>query len=122
MSRSHGTAFFGSAAGIALSLAMYASVASAEQICGEWTQVDPSAGATSAIVDVTALSADDAWALSTSSGPIHWNGTTWSEVPMPDLSGLGSTVDLRAPARSVRRLDRTATQHLAACLIDGGDG
>ena len=43
-----------------------------------------------------ALSADDAWGLSSSLGTIHWDGVAWSAVPLPDLSGVGSSFSLDA--------------------------
>lgn len=68
----------------------------ASQICGTWQPVAPPLGATSTIEQVTAFGDTDAWALSGTLGPIHWDGASWSQVPLPDLSGLGSGVSLRA--------------------------
>lgn len=60
-----------------------------------WSQVTvPSAG--NAILNgVTAISANDAWAVGSKDGyhtPVafHWNGSTWSEVPTPALGGTGN--------------------------------
>jgi hypothetical protein len=65
-----------------------------------WSQVTtpaPAGAATSTLNAVGAVSADDAWAVGTdfsAAGPQltlieHWNGSTWSVVPSPNLgSGL----------------------------------
>src|SRR3984957_4516587 len=62
-----------------------------------WKQVpSPNPSADSMLDDVAATSADDAWAVGTTgTGPLtcgsctplilHWNGTTWKQVPGPNL-------------------------------------
>jgi hypothetical protein len=65
----------------------------AQGLCGEWVMVAPPAG-TSTIREVTATSSTDAWAINDDlnfDGVIHWNGATWSNVPLPDLSSYGQT-------------------------------
>ena len=60
--------------------------ASAEP-CGEWTQVEVPAGANGAVIEVTGTASDDAWAFAYGAGLVHWDGTVWSSVSVPDLSG-----------------------------------
>ncbi len=55
----------------------------AQPICGEWVQVDPPAGATSAVIEVEARSATDAFAFAYGLGLIRWDGTSWNQFPVP---------------------------------------
>lgn len=82
---------------LALGSVAIAAGAGAQALCGEWTTVEPPVTA-GAILDVTAVSASDAWALRGEFGTIHWDGSAWNEVPLPDLSGIGSPFSLRATA------------------------
>lgn len=84
----------GVVAGIAIGV--HAQALSAQSVCGVWTQVAPPPAATSVITHATAFGANDAWALNGVLGPIHWDGLSWAPVALPDLSGLGSAVDLAA--------------------------
>lgn len=76
-------------------IALHAVLATAQEVCGDWTTVPSPAGATS-ISLVTAVSENDAWALAAGVGAIRWDGTTWNPVSLPDLSGMGSSFSLRA--------------------------
>jgi hypothetical protein len=67
--------------------AVLARAAAAQPTCGEWNQVDPPAGATNAVTEVEARSADDAFAFAIPLGLIHWDGTAWSEFPITDPFG-----------------------------------
>jgi len=96
VNRYRGSLSVGFVLGFVLMIAAQPSVVSAQSACGEWTRVDPPAAATAAITHVTALSANDAWALNGALGTIHWDGTSWTQVPIPDLSSLGSSFDLDA--------------------------
>jgi hypothetical protein len=60
-----------------------------------WTQV-PSpnlAGGANQLFGITAVSADDIWAVGFAAGgplAMHWNGSTWSLVPVARDAGLGT--------------------------------
>ncbi len=60
----------------------------------KWTRTStPTYGDTGILFDVTARSADDVWAVGWSTDTdkqrpagvaLHWNGTAWTQVPLPD--------------------------------------
>ena len=80
------------AAVIASTLMSPMTLAAFAQTCGEWSQADPPAGATSAVLDVEARSATEAFAFASPLGLIQWDGTVWSQFPVPteDLDAWSS--------------------------------
>jgi hypothetical protein len=72
----------------------FASAASASS-CGKWNIIkSPNVGSISILNAVAAVSANDVWAVGTSTGNQslieHWDGTSWSVVSSPSLPGDGS--------------------------------
>jgi hypothetical protein len=63
-----------------------------------WTQTEmPESGTGTFLHSVTALSANDAWAVGSKNGyhePVayHWNGSAWSEVPTGAAVGSGNNI------------------------------
>ena len=63
-----------------------------------WVQTPlPESGTGTFLHSVTAVSADDVWAVGSKNGysePVayHWNGTAWSEVPTAAAGGTGNNV------------------------------
>jgi hypothetical protein len=63
-----------------------------------WTQTEmPESGTGTFLHSVTALSANDVWAVGSKNGyhePVayHWNGSTWTEVPIATAGGSGNNV------------------------------
>jgi hypothetical protein len=58
----------------------------------------PDIGTASRLEDVTVVSANDIWAVGQageSTLTLHWNGTQWSIVPSPNVTGNGVQNDLR---------------------------
>jgi len=84
------------ALGLIAAFAPGPSIIEAQELCDDWTQVEPPIGATSVVLDVTALSRDEAWAVAGTLGTIRWDGMAWSQVPLPDLSSLGTSSGLDA--------------------------
>jgi hypothetical protein len=80
------------AAAVAAAAVVLPPTANAQQLCGDWVQVAPPAGATLAVTDVQAVSTDDAWAFATPLGLVRWDGSTWSQFPIDDLNGSYSVV------------------------------
>lgn len=75
---------------IAITISSAAHPAFGQAGCGEWSPVPAPAAATRAILDIAALSSEDAWAVSSASPPIHWNGAEWAVEPFPSLGGQAS--------------------------------
>jgi len=78
-------------------IALLIPAARAQETCGEWTLVEPPAGATSAVLEVQARSATDAFAFASPLGLIRWDGNAWDQFPVPiqDLQDEWSTVWIR---------------------------
>ncbi|BCJ45987.1 hypothetical protein GCM10010168_49350 [Actinoplanes ianthinogenes] len=63
-----------------------------------WTETElPASGTGTFLHGVTALSANDVWAVGSKNGysaPVayHWNGTAWSEAPTAPTGGTGNNV------------------------------
>ena len=63
-----------------------------------WTQTEmPASGTGTFLHAVTAVSANDVWAVGSKNGyhePVayHWNGSTWSEVPTGAAAGSGNNI------------------------------
>ena len=68
-------------------IALLTPAARAQETCGEWTLVDPPAGANSAVLEVQARSATEAFAFASPLGLIRWDGTAWNQFPIPDPYG-----------------------------------
>jgi len=64
-------------------IALLIPAARAQETCGEWTLVEPPAGATSAVLEVQARSATDAFAFASPLGLIRWDGNAWDQFPVP---------------------------------------
>jgi hypothetical protein len=79
--------------------AAIAATAAAQQECGDWTLVDPPAGAL-AVINVEARSADDAWAVAylnpDPKDVIRWDGTTWSVFPTDDVCNAYAAISVEA--------------------------
>lgn len=61
----------------------------------------PDIGTVSRLEDVAVISANDIWAVGqagVSTLTLHWNGTQWSIVPSPNVTGNGVQNDLRGVA------------------------
>jgi hypothetical protein len=57
----------------------------------------PESGTGTFLHSVTAVSANDVWAVGSKNGyhePVayHWNGSAWSEVPIPVVAGAGNNI------------------------------
>lgn len=80
------------------------------QECGDWTSHPaPNPGSVSnLLIDVAAVAADEAVAVGHWADPvlarrpmvIHWNGSTWSDVPLPATSHLGNTPNVEGVGRT----------------------
>lgn len=67
----------------------------AQEICDQWSLVEPPAGATLAVTEVAVRSADEAYAFATPLGLVRWDGDEWSQFPISiieDLQGEWSNV------------------------------
>ena len=65
----------------------------ASVVCGKWTIV-PAGSMNSSLQAVTALAANDVWAVGWSTGhkytptyTEHWDGTQWTTIPSPSIKG-----------------------------------
>jgi hypothetical protein len=114
-----------------LAIALIAPAASSEVASHQWRIVpSPSPGTNVQLLDVSALSVTDAWAVGLSASPSatfeshtlteHWDGTSWSVVPSPSpasgpsLSGVLALApdDVWAVGSKSRGMaDRTLIEH-----------